>query len=63
MQDFSPILDNIAPAINFDEQEKALFMSVLKIRKLKLKRNIEQPGFVSKYRTFISTGALRRDRI
>lgn len=63
MQDFSPILDIIAPEINFNEEEKALLMSVLKIRKLKHRLNVEQPGFVSKYRTFISTGALRSGRI
>ncbi len=59
MQDFSPLLDYIAPEISFNDEEKDLFVSVLQIRKVKRKQFVEQPGFVSKYRTFVINGALR----
>lgn len=59
MQDFSSILNHIAPHITFNEEEKALFISVLKIKKVKRKQLLEQPGSVSKYRSYVVEGALR----
>ena len=59
MQDFSSILNHIAPHITFNDEEKALFISVLRIKKVKRKELLEQPGYVSKYRTFVVEGALR----
>jgi CRP-like cAMP-binding protein len=59
MQDFSPIIDYISAEISFNEQEKKLFISVLQIKKVKRKQFIEQPGFISRYRTFVINGALR----
>jgi CRP-like cAMP-binding protein len=59
MDDFSSILNHISPHINLSEEEKTLLISVLKIRKIKRKQFIEQPGFVSKYRTYVVNGALR----
>ena len=59
MQDFSSILNHIAPYVTFNEEEKALFISVLRIKKVKRKELLEQPGYVSKYRTYIVKGAFR----
>lgn len=59
MQDFSSILNHIAPHITLNEEEKELFISVLTIKKVKRKQFVEQPGYVSKYRTFVVQGALR----
>ena len=59
MHDFSSILNHIAPHITFNDEEKALFISVLRIKKVKRKELLEQPGYVSKYRTFVVEGALR----
>jgi CRP-like cAMP-binding protein len=59
MQDFSSILNHIAPYITFSEEEKELFTSVLKIKKIKRKQFLEQPGYVSKNRSYVVNGALR----
>ena len=59
MQDFSSILSHIAPHITFNDEEKALFISVLRMKKVKRKELLEQPGYVSKYRTYIVKGAFR----
>ena len=59
MQDFSTILNHIAPHITFNEEEKELFISVLRITKVKRKQLVEQPGHVSKYRTYVVKGVLR----
>src|ERR1700752_5044570 len=59
MQDFSQILNHIAPHLTLNDEEKALFISVLKAKKVKRKQFVDQPGFVSKYRTYVVKGALR----
>lgn len=59
MQDFSSILNHIAPHITLNEQDKKLFISVLSIKKVKRKQFLEQPGYVSKYRSYVVEGALR----
>ncbi|WP_183565711.1 Crp/Fnr family transcriptional regulator [Mucilaginibacter sp. SP1R1] len=59
MQDFSAVLNHIAPHITLNEEEKKLFLSVLKLKKVKRKQFVEQPGFVSKHRTYVVEGALR----
>ena len=59
MQDFTAILNHIAPHINLNEDEKKYFISLLKMKKVKRKQFVEQPGFVSKYRTYVAEGALR----
>lgn len=59
MQDFSKILNHIAPHLTLNDEEKALFISVLKTKKVKRKQFVEQPGFVSKYRSYVVEGALR----
>lgn len=59
MQDFSAVLNHIAPHITLNEEERKLFLSVLKLKKVKRKQFVEQPGFVSKHRTYVVEGALR----
>ena len=59
MQHFSFILKHIEPHFILTEVEKELFTSVLKVKNVKRKQFIEQPGFVSKYRNYVVTGALR----
>ena len=59
MHDFSSILIHIAPHITLSEAEKELFISVLRSKKVKRKQFVEQPGYVSKYRTYVVTGVLR----
>ena len=57
--DFSSILHHIAKHITLTEPEKELFISMLRVKKVKRKQLIEQPGFVSTYRTYVVAGAFR----
>ena len=57
--DFSAILHHIAKHITLIGQDQELFISVLRVKKVKRKQLMEQPGFVSTYRTYVVAGALR----
>lgn len=59
MQDYSSLLNHIAMHITLNQEEQELFVSVLRIKKVKRKQFVEQPGYVSKYRTYVVSGALR----
>lgn len=59
MQDFKAILNHIAPHISLNEEETEFFTSLLKIKKVKRKQFVEQPGYISKHRTYVVEGALR----
>src|ERR1700744_3623064 len=59
MPDYSALLKHIEPHINLNDEERNLLISVLKLKKIKRKQFVEQPGFVSKYRTYVVEGALR----
>ena len=59
MQEFSSILNHIAKHVTFNEEEKELFISVLRITKVKRKQLVEQPGRVSNYRNYVVEGVLR----
>ena len=59
MQDFSSLLNHIAPHITFNDEEMALFVSVLRMKYVKRKQFLEQPGYISKYRSYVVEGALR----
>jgi len=57
--DFSSILQHIAKHITLTEPDKELFISMLRLKKVKRKQLIEQPGFVSTHRTYVVAGAFR----
>ena len=57
--DFSAILHHIAKHITLSGQDQELFTSVLRVKKVRRKQLIEQPGFVSTYRTYVVAGAFR----
>ncbi|MES2827087.1 MAG: Crp/Fnr family transcriptional regulator [Bacteroidota bacterium] len=59
MHNFTPILNYIGEQIALNEEEQALFISVLKITKINRKQFLEEPGKISKYRSFIVKGAFR----
>jgi len=59
MQDFSSLLNYIVKHITLTEEEKKIFVSVLVTKKVKRKQFIEQPGYVSRYRSYVVEGALR----
>ncbi|MEZ0607814.1 Crp/Fnr family transcriptional regulator [Fibrella sp. WM1] len=56
---FSSIFDHITSHINLNQQDKELFTSVLRVRKVKRRQLLEQPGFISGHRTYVVTGAFR----
>ncbi len=59
MQEFSSLLNHIAPHIILEKEDKELFISVLRMKKIKRRQLLEQPGYVSTYRTYVVEGALR----
>lgn len=59
MQDFSSILHHISSRITLNEEEAEFFISVLRVKKVKRKQLLEQPGYVSKHRSFVAQGAFR----
>lgn len=59
MQDFTSIFNHIALHVTLTDQDKELFMSMLRLKKVKRKQLIEQPGFVSTHRSYVVTGAFR----
>src|ERR1700759_3474130 len=59
MDELRLILEHIEPHIDLNEDEKEFFTSLWKVKKAKRKQLIEQPGFVSKNRTYVVEGELR----
>src|ERR1700748_2467830 len=59
MHDYSTLLKHIEPHIDLNDEDRNLLISMLKLKKIKRKQFVEQPGFVSKYRTYVVEGALR----
>jgi CRP-like cAMP-binding protein len=59
MDDFSPIIKYISRHIQLSDEEKARYISCLRIKKVRKKQFIVQPDFVCHHRTYIVSGALR----
>jgi CRP-like cAMP-binding protein len=59
MTEIQALLNNISPHITLTEEEKQYYASLWTIKKVKRKYLIEQPGVVSRYRTYVVKGALR----
>lgn len=59
MEEFLPIINNVSRHITLTEEEKAYYISLLKIKKVKKKQYIVQPDFVCNHRTYIAKGAMR----
>jgi len=59
MDEFAPIIRNISRLIDLTEEEKEIFISHLRIVKVKKKQFIVQPDFVCQYRSFVLSGALQ----
>ncbi|MGI4872703.1 MAG: Crp/Fnr family transcriptional regulator [Janthinobacterium lividum] len=59
MPDFSALLNHLAPHLSLTEAEQALLVSVLRLKKVRRKQFVEQPGYVSTHRSYVVTGALR----
>lgn len=59
MEEFLPIINNVSRHITLTDEEKAYYISLLKIKKVKKKQYIVQPDFVCNHRTYIAKGAMR----
>lgn len=59
MHPWSSLLKHLEPHIALTEEDRELFISVMEVREVKRKQMIEQPGFVSRYRTYVIQGAFR----
>jgi CRP-like cAMP-binding protein len=59
MDDFSPILNNVSRFIDLTPEEENIFISHLRIVRIKKKQFIVQPNFVSQHRSYILNGAFQ----
>lgn len=59
MKEFDPVLEYLSRYVNLSDDEKARFISFLKIKKVKKRQCIVQPGFVCIHKTYVVKGALR----
>jgi CRP-like cAMP-binding protein len=59
MDDVSPLINYVTKQMPLAKEEEDFFASLLRVKKVKRKQFIDQPGFVSKYRNYVVKGALR----
>lgn len=59
MDEFEPIVKNISRFIDLTDEEKEIFISHLRIVKVKKKQFIVQPDFVCQHRSYVLKGALQ----
>jgi CRP-like cAMP-binding protein len=59
MEEFLPLINYVCRFVDLTDEEKTYYASFLKIKKVRRKQYIVQPGFVSNYRIYIVKGALR----
>jgi len=59
MQDFAPLINYISRYVTLNEEELAFFTSFLKIKKIRKKQLLVQPGFVCTHKSYVVKGALR----
>lgn len=59
MDAYEAILKNIARFVELSEEERAYFVSIVKVTKVRKKQYICQPEFVCRYKSYIFEGAVR----
>ncbi|MGC4041959.1 MAG: Crp/Fnr family transcriptional regulator [Flavobacterium sp.] len=59
MLDVLPLIQHVTKELDLSDEEQAYFASRLTVKKIKKKQFIEQPGFISKYRSFVVQGSMR----
>jgi len=59
MNDFSPVFNYIARYVDLTKAEQNLLLPFLKIKKVKKRQFIVQPGFVCKHKSYVVKGAFR----
>jgi CRP-like cAMP-binding protein len=59
MQEFLPIINYISKYVTLDEHELAAFTAILKLKRVKKRQLLVQPGFVCTHKSYVVSGALR----
>ena len=59
MNDFSPVIEYISRYVDLDDDEIVHFKSFLKMKKVRKRQFIVQPGFVCKHKSYVVKGAFR----
>lgn len=59
MDNFSPLINYVSRYVILTEEEIKLFTTFLKIKKVKKKQFIVQPGFICKHKSYVLKGAFR----
>lgn len=59
MEDFSRVIEYVLRYVALSEDEIAQFTSFLKIRRVKKRQFIVQPGFVCRHKSYVVKGAFR----
>lgn len=59
MDTFAPIIDYVSRYVQLTDEETALFRTFLKIKRVKRRQFIVQPGFICKHKSYVLKGAFR----
>ena len=59
MDQYQPLLDNIARYVELTEEEQGQLTSIIRTTRVKKRQFVIQPGFVCQYRSYILKGAFR----
>lgn len=59
MEDFAPIIKNVSRFISLTEEEREIFISYLRVVRVKKKQFIVQPGFTCQHRSYVLSGAFQ----
>jgi CRP-like cAMP-binding protein len=59
LEEYKSILDNIGKYVSLRESEKDQLVSIIKTTRVRKRQFIDQPGYTSKYRNYVLSGAFR----
>jgi len=59
MDTFAPIINYVSKYVQLTDDELTLFLTFLKIKKVKRRQFIVQPGFICKHKSYVLKGAFR----
>ncbi|WP_447641990.1 MULTISPECIES: Crp/Fnr family transcriptional regulator [Chitinophagaceae] len=59
MDDISVLVNYVTRELPLTKTEEDFFASLLRVKKVRRKQFLDQPGFVSRYRNYVVKGALR----
>ena len=59
MEEYNGLLSNIRRYVEFSEDNADKLIQITEIKKIRKRQFIDQPGFVSRYRNYVISGAFR----